>query len=60
MLCAPVSTVHSWRQIGIPASRLAHLKLAAEAANKTIDWDNPPPFPVAGGSADANAERNAA
>lgn len=27
---APVSTVHSWRKIGIPKSRLAHLKLIAE------------------------------
>lgn len=34
MICAPVSTVHSWRKIGIPASRLAHLKLAASAAGK--------------------------
>lgn len=28
---APVSTVHSWRSIGIPASRLAHLELLAQA-----------------------------
>lgn len=27
---APTSTVHSWRKIGIPASRLAHLRLLAE------------------------------
>lgn len=27
---APTSTVHSWRKIGIPQSRLAHLKLIAE------------------------------
>jgi hypothetical protein len=27
---SPVSTVHSWRKIGIPASRLAHLRLIAE------------------------------
>lgn len=26
---APVSTVHSWRTNGIPASRLAHLRLVA-------------------------------
>ena len=26
---APVSTVHSWRKNGIPASRLAHLRLLA-------------------------------
>lgn len=30
----PISTVHSWRRIGIPASRLAHLKLAAQAHGK--------------------------
>jgi 1-aminocyclopropane-1-carboxylate deaminase/D-cysteine desulfhydrase-like pyridoxal-dependent ACC family enzyme len=30
---APTSTVHSWRRIGIPASRLAHLKLVAEQQN---------------------------
>ena len=29
MIEAPISTVHSWRSIGIPASRLAHLRLAA-------------------------------
>lgn len=28
---APVSTVHSWRKIGIPSSRLAHLRLVADA-----------------------------
>ena len=27
---APTSTVHSWRTIGIPNSRLAHLRLLAE------------------------------
>lgn len=27
---APISTVHSWRKIGIPASRLAHLKMVAD------------------------------
>ncbi|MGL4640499.1 MAG: carph-isopro domain-containing protein [Shewanella sp.] len=26
---SPISTVHSWRANGIPASRLAHLKLIA-------------------------------
>lgn len=26
---APVSTVHSWRRMGIPSSRLSHLKLIA-------------------------------
>lgn len=29
MTHSPVSTVHSWRKIGIPPSRLAHLRLAA-------------------------------
>lgn len=32
---APVSTVHSWREIGIPASRLAHLRLIAQAEGKS-------------------------
>ena len=27
---APTSTVHSWRKIGIPASRFEHLKLLAQ------------------------------
>jgi hypothetical protein len=27
---APTSTVHSWRTIGIPRSRLAHLRLIAK------------------------------
>jgi hypothetical protein len=36
---APVSTVHSWKRNGISASRLDHLKLAAQAAGKHIDWD---------------------
>jgi len=31
---APVSTVHSWRTIGIPQSRRAHLRLAANFAGK--------------------------
>jgi hypothetical protein len=39
MLAAPASTVHSWRKNGIPRSRLAHLKLAAHAAGKRVDWD---------------------
>ncbi|MGO1304731.1 MAG: carph-isopro domain-containing protein [Sphingomonas parapaucimobilis] len=34
----PLSTVHSWRRNGIPASRLAHLKLIASAENVRIDW----------------------
>lgn len=35
----PLSTVHSWRRNGIPASRLAHLKLAAHAAGMAVDVD---------------------
>lgn len=27
---APTSTVHSWRTIGIPKSRMAHLRLVAK------------------------------
>lgn len=34
---APVSTVHSWRKNGIPASRLAHLKLVAQAKNLPVN-----------------------
>lgn len=33
LLQTPTSTVHSWRKIGIPPSRLAHLRLAAQAAS---------------------------
>jgi hypothetical protein len=39
LLKAPVSTVHSWKRSGISDSRLDHLKLAASAAGKDIDWD---------------------
>ncbi|MEN2749254.1 hypothetical protein [Sphingomonas sp. T9W2] len=35
---APVSTVHSWRERGLTASRLAHLKLVAEKDRVAIDW----------------------
>jgi hypothetical protein len=37
---APTSTVHSWRKIGIPTSRLAHLKLIAD--QKGITLPQPP------------------
>jgi hypothetical protein len=37
---APTSTVHSWRKMGIPSSRLAHLKLLAEKAR--IELPTPP------------------
>jgi len=33
---APTSTVHSWRKIGIPPSRLAHLKLVAASLGKEL------------------------
>jgi hypothetical protein len=33
---APASTVHSWRKIGIPKSRLAHLRLIAEQQGKKL------------------------
>lgn len=36
MMSAPMSTVHSWRKNGIPPSRMAHLKLVAQAEN--IAW----------------------
>jgi hypothetical protein len=37
---APTSTVHSWRTIGIPESRLEHLKLIAEKLG--IEIPQPP------------------
>lgn len=39
MIEAPVSTVHSWRSNGIPSSRMAHLRLAAKAADKPLPDD---------------------
>ncbi|WP_445326761.1 carph-isopro domain-containing protein [Sphingobium sp. AN558] len=39
LIQAPTSTVHSWRKIGIPASRMAHLKLAARSAK--MPWPSP-------------------
>lgn len=36
---APVSTVHSWKTIGIPPSRMAHLRLAAKVAGKPLPKD---------------------
>lgn len=39
----PISTVHSWRKNGIPGSRLAHLKLAARAANLDVKWPDETP-----------------
>jgi hypothetical protein len=37
---APTSTVHSWREIGIPSSRLAHLRLIATAQG--VELPEPP------------------
>lgn len=36
MIEAPTSTVHSWRSIGIPASRMAHIRLAARASGNEL------------------------
>ena len=33
---APTSTVHSWRTIGIPKSRMAHLRLLASTKGLTL------------------------
>jgi len=35
---APVSTVHSWRSMGIPRSRLAHLRLIAEVRKLDVPF----------------------
>ena len=37
---APTSTVHSWRKIGIPPSRLAHLRLIANSTG--VELPEPP------------------
>lgn len=31
LMQAPISTVHSWRTIGIPRSRLAHIEMVAKS-----------------------------
>ncbi|MBB4859657.1 hypothetical protein HNO88_002986 [Novosphingobium chloroacetimidivorans] len=36
---APTSTVHSWRENGIPPSRMAHLRLAAKVDGKPLPED---------------------
>lgn len=36
---APTSTVHSWRTIGIPSSRMAHLRLVAKSIGKPLPED---------------------
>jgi hypothetical protein len=33
---APPSTVHSWRKIGIPPSRMAHLRMVANAQGVSL------------------------
>jgi hypothetical protein len=48
---APTSTVHSWRKIGIPPSRLAHLRLVAQAKGIAL----PEPEGSTGGSQEAAA-----
>ena len=40
---APVSTVHSWRKNGIPASRLSHLRLLAKVKGVTVPTPTPTP-----------------
>lgn len=39
LIDSPITTVQSWKQNGIPPSRLAHLKLVAEKEAIAIDWD---------------------
>lgn len=47
LIGAPVSTVHSWRKLGIPPARLSHIALVAKVAKKPItdadeiaaEWD---------------------
>ncbi len=34
LIRTPMTTVHAWRKTGIPAPRLDHIKLAAEARGK--------------------------
>ena len=36
---APTSTVHSWRKNGIPRSRFAHMRLAAQHERPDVDFD---------------------
>ncbi|MBD8677948.1 hypothetical protein [Sphingomonas sp. CFBP 13720] len=39
LLKLPVSTVHSWRKIGLTASRADHLRLAAQSISKAVDFE---------------------
>jgi hypothetical protein len=52
---APTSTVHSWKKMGVPQARLAHIKLAAQAAGIEVDWTTGLP-PVPSDEAEAGAE----
>lgn len=38
LIRTPVTTVHSWRSIGIPPARLHHMQLAAKDAGIEINW----------------------
>lgn len=39
LLEAPTSTVHSWRDNGIPQSRMAHLRLVARSIGRPLPND---------------------
>ncbi len=39
LIKTPISTVHSWRKIGIPASRLDHIRLAAKRVGLLLPGD---------------------
>lgn len=39
LLEASTSTVHSWRENGIPRSRMAHIRLAAKFIEKPLPED---------------------
>lgn len=56
---APVSTVHSWRTIGIPSSRLAHIRLVARAEDKPLP-DDLTPMVAAWAAANPTAREHAA
>ena len=43
LMNAPVSTVHTWRKKGIPASRMAHIRLLAKTTKLTIPAQEPTP-----------------
>lgn len=39
LMKAPISTVHSWRSIGIPESRLDHLRLIGKEIDRPLPDD---------------------